>query len=51
MSAKKSKSRTASGVIQRKYSSVDLYDLWHFAGHDFDRFIQLIVWLDKLKWN
>lgn len=33
----------------KSYTSDQLRDVWAFCQHDFDRFIELLEWLDKLR--
>lgn len=35
-------------ALQRKYSPSQLADIFAFCQHDFERFLELLVWLEEL---
>ena len=37
-----------NAAIQRRYTPDDLRSLWDFCQHDFERFLELLVWLETL---
>lgn len=36
-------------VMGREYSADDLRGIWDFVQHDFERFLECIVWLETLS--
>jgi hypothetical protein len=49
MSEPRKKQIDDGSALQRKYTTDQLRDLWTFVRCDFDRFLELLVWLDGLK--